>query len=143
MAIEIYKYTFDTDEWENIRNSKLEGQERENAFNEYIKQSGTKVTIKEYFQDFRRKDDYYTKTSYKCFGKPTNAIEQIVFAETDYLDNLSYLSANDNHPEDLIESRTDWESMKDYADGMYYFIQDLIDDIAEGKIIVNDKINNT
>lgn len=137
MAIEIYKYTYDTNEWKNICNSKLQGQERQNAFNEYIKTYGTKVTIREYFKDFRRKDDYYTKISYKCFGKPTNAIEQIVYAETDYLDNLSYLSAKDNHPEDLIESRTDWEDMKDYADGMYYFIQDLMGDIANGVITLN------
>lgn len=137
--MEIYKYTYDTNEWKNIRNSKLQGQERQNAFNEYIKTYGTKVTIREYFKDFRRGDDYYTQISYKCFGKPTNAIEQIVYAETDYLDNLSYLSAKDNYPEDLIESRTDWERMKDYADGMYYFIHDLIKDIANGKIIVNDK----
>lgn len=137
MAIEIYKYTYDTNEWKNICNSKLQGQERQNAFNEYIKTYGTKVTIREYFKDFRRKDDYYTKISYKCFGKPTNAIEQIVYAETDYLDNLSYLSAKDNHPEDLIESRTDWEDMKDYADGMYYFIQDLMRDIANGVITLN------
>ena len=137
MAMEIYKYTYDTNEWENIRNSKLQGQERENAFNEYIKTYGTKVSIQEYFQDFRRKDDYYTKISYKCFGKPTNAIEQIGYAEIDYLDNLSYLSAKYNYPEDLIESRTDWEAMKDYANGMYYFIQDLIGDIANGVITLN------
>lgn len=138
MAIEIYKYTYDTDEWKNIRNSKLEWQERENAFNEYIKQSGTKVTIKEYFQDFNRKYNY-NKTSYKCFGKPTNTIEKIVFAEIDYLDDLSYLSAKDNNPEDLIESRTDWEVMKDYADGMYYFIHDLIEEFANGKIVFIEK----
>lgn len=137
MAIEIYKYTYNTNEWENICNSKLQGQERQNAFNEYIKTYGTKVTIREYFKDFRRKDGYYTKISYKCFGKPTNAIEQIVYAETDYLDNLSYQSAKDNYPEDLIESRTDWEDMKDYADGMYYFIQDLMGDIANGVITLN------
>ena len=143
MAIEIYKYTYDNDEWENIRCRKLERQEKEKAFDEYIQQKGTKLTIQEYFQDFFRRDNHHNKTSYKCFGKPTNAIEQIVFAETDYFDNLSYYTMSYSFPEDMIESRTDWDNMKDYADKMCYFINDLIDDIAEGKIIVNDKINNT
>lgn len=135
MALEIYKYT-NTDEYKNICNSNLKGKERENAFNEYIRKSGTKVTIQEYFQDIRRTDGYYTKIYYKCFGKPENAIEQIVFAEIDYLDNLSYLSAKNRRPEDLCESRTDWDSMKDYADGMYYFICDLIRDVEDGTIIL-------
>lgn len=55
MAMEIYKYTYDTDEWKNIRSSKLEWEERENAFNEYIKTYGTKVTVQEYFKDSWRK----------------------------------------------------------------------------------------
>ena len=140
MAIEIYKYTYDTDEWENIRRSKLEWEERENAFNEYIKQSGTKVTIKEYFQDINREYNY-NKTSYKSFGKPTNTIEKIVFAETNHLDDLSYLSVKVNNPEDLIESRTDWEALKDYADGMYFFIRDLIREFANGVITLNVEDN--
>lgn len=138
MAIEIYKYTVDTDEWNTICNSKLQVKERNQAFNEYISKNGTKVTIQEYFKDYRRNDCYYTKIYYKCFGVPTNAIEQIVFAETDYLDNLSYISTKENHSGDLIESRTDWESMKNYADGLYYYLQDLINDIADGKIIVKE-----
>ena len=37
MAIEIYKYNPNCQEWENIRNSKLKGIEREKAFDECTK----------------------------------------------------------------------------------------------------------
>ena len=32
----IFKYIFDTKEWDEIRNSKLKSEEREKLFNEYI-----------------------------------------------------------------------------------------------------------
>lgn len=71
MAMEIYKYTYDTDEWKNIRSSKLEWEERENAFNEYIKTYGTKVTVQEYFKDSWRK----SKTNQQKLSYMTNVVD--------------------------------------------------------------------
>lgn len=37
-------------------------------------------------------------------------------------------------PEDYVESRTDWDTLKDHADDMYYMLQDIqyiIEDIKE------------
>lgn len=36
-------------------------------------------------------------------------------------------------PEDLIPERTDWRSIKDYADGLYYLIEDIMSLFEEDK----------
>ena len=41
-----------------------------------------------------------------------------------YEDNpLDYMNSKDCHPEDIIESRTDWGQMKDWCDDMGYALQ--------------------
>jgi hypothetical protein len=49
------------------------------------------------------------------------------------------LNVKSNHPEELIESRTSWNEMKNYADGLYWFIDSLISDVAINKIMVSQK----
>ena len=44
-SMKIYKYNPNCKEWENIRNSKLVGIERENAFNECVKNIGVELTL--------------------------------------------------------------------------------------------------
>ena len=133
--MEIYKYYFNTKEWEQIRNSNLKRKDRDEAFDAYIKKHGEKVSIKDYFDDCNR-DNWRNKDyAYKCFGDAENCIERLAMEETDWDDGLSYCSAKSNHPEDLIESRTDWDEMKSYADGLYYFISQLKREIASGTII--------
>ena len=34
-------------------------------------------------------------------------------------------------PEDYVESRTDWDTLKDHADDMYYMLKDIYDIINE------------
>ena len=135
--MEIYKYYYNTKEWNDICNSKLMGKERDKAFEEYIKKHGEKVGIKEYFNDSERnsfwKDNGY---SYKCFGEAENCFERLAMGEIDYDEDLSYCRASSHNPEDLCESRTDWDEMKSYADGLSYFIKQLKCEIASGKIVL-------
>ena len=136
--MEIYKYGNNTTEWEEIRNSELEGKEREAAFDDYIKRTGQLITAQEYFNDGERLRGYYTKIHYKCFGECKNFIDKLVYGEIEYDSQLYYITARNNHPEDLIESRTDWEEMKSYADDLADFIENLKDDIANGLIIIKE-----
>lgn len=134
--MEIYKYYYDTDEWEQIRNSNLKGKKREEAFDAYIKEHGEKVSIKDYFNDGER-DNWRDKTySYKCFGEAENCFERLAKSEMNFDNDLCYCSVSNNSPEDLIEERTDWDEMKSYADGLYYFIERLKGEIASGKIVL-------
>ena len=38
---------------------------------------------------------------------------------------LDYMQSKEHHPEDLIESRTDWGQMKNWCDDMGYALQDI------------------
>ena len=49
--MEIYKYAINTKDWKNIVNSNLKGKQRQTAFDNYIKATGTKVTLQNYFDD--------------------------------------------------------------------------------------------
>ena len=135
--MEIYKYYYNTKEWKDLVNdSSLKGKVRDLAIDNHIKTKGEKVSIQDYFNDHQRNGWYNDKGySYKCFGEVENCIERLIKAERDFDDDLSYCDAIERHPEDLCESRTDWEDMKSYADGLYYFIESLKSEIAEGKII--------
>jgi len=133
--MEIYKYYHNTKEWNEILNSPLKGKERDTAFYNYIKEHGEIVSIKDYFQDFQRKN-WRTDYSYKCFGKPENCIERLAFGEIDFDADLLYCDTSERSPEDLTESRTDWDEMKSYADGLERFIDNLKGEIANGTIVL-------
>lgn len=139
MAMEIYKYNPNCQEWDNIRNSNLVGIEREKAFDECAKNIGTKLTLQEYFSIYFRESDFTKGVCYRCIGKPTNLLERLAFSEMDYDSNLSYINMSQSFPEDFIESRTSYEDMIDYADGLKDFIEELKDEIAKGKIVFIEK----
>ena len=136
---EIYKYNPNCQEWENIRNSNLVGIEREKAFDECAKKIGTKLTLQEYFSIPFRASDFTKGVCYKCIGKPTNLLERLAFSEMDYDSNLSYINMSQSFPEDFIECRTSYEDMIDYADGLKFFIEELKDEIATGRIVFIEK----
>lgn len=143
--MEIYKYDHTTKEWDEIRNSKLKSKEREAAFDNYIKTKGRKVSLQEYFNDSDRNDFSWRcekSYSYKCFGEAENCFERLAKEEIDWDEGLCYCTTKDRSPEDLIESRTDWDEMKSYADGLYYFIESLKREIAEGKIVLAQNLND-
>ena len=121
-----------------IRNSGLEGKERKTAFDDYIKRTGQLVTVQEYFNDNDRLRGHYTNIHYQCFGECKNFIDKLVYGEIEYDSQLYYITARNNHPEDLIESRTGWEEMKSYADDLADFIESLKDDIASGLITIKE-----
>ena len=134
MAFEIYKYNPNCKEWDNIRNSKLVGIERDNAFDECVKNIGVKLTLQEYFSICFRKSDWTKGVCYRCIGKPTNLLERLAFSELEYDSDLSYISMSKSFPEDFIESRTSYEDMINYADGLKYFIEELKTEIGNGNL---------
>jgi len=136
--IQIYRYQHDTQKWHDLINSSLTGKERDNSINDFIKENGTEVSIQEYLNDFNR-DSFRNKGySYKCFGQAENCIERLVYGELEYDEGLSYCKTREHFPEDLCESRTDWEDMKSYADGMASFIDCLKSEVANGTIKVTN-----
>ena len=135
--MEIYKYYYNTEEWNKLVNSGLRDKERNAAFDKYIKKNGTKVSIKEYFNDYDRDNRWRDLGySYKCFGDAENCVERLAKSEREYDDDLGYCSIANNFPEDLCESRTDWDELKCYADGLKNFIDELKSEIASGKIVI-------
>lgn len=119
-------------------NSGLKGKERDKAIEEWVKTHGKTISIKDYFNTYDRYSYYghqYPEV-YTCYGTPENCIERLVYAELQYDSDLSYCWVREASPEDLIESRTDWDAMKSYADGLADFISALKSEIAEGKIIL-------
>lgn len=135
--MDIYKYDITTDEWNAIRNSNLNSKKREEAFDNYIKTKGQKVSLKHYFNDPQRNDFWRDKTyCYKCFGEAENTIERLAKSEIDWDEGLSYCNAKDHNHEDLIESRTDWDEMESYANGLYYFVEQLKREFANGTLVL-------
>lgn len=59
-------------------------------------------------------------------GKPESIIDELVNLKMGE-SNVYYPWISSHSPEDLIESRTDWERLKELADEMYYFIGRLYD----------------
>lgn len=140
--IKIFKYQHDTNEWSKLINdSSLKGKEREKTIDGFIKKNGQEVSIQDYFNDFNRDSFCRKNYSYKCFGEPENCIEKLVCGELNYDEDLSYCNARNHFPEDLCESRTDWDQMKEYANGLAYFIDSLKSEIANGTIVAQSKTN--
>lgn len=135
--IKIYKYSPNSIWFKGVINdSALKGKKRDLAIENAIKEHGEQISIVEYFKDLNR-NSWGKDYCYSCYGEPEDSIERIVNAEINYDNDLNYLSAKNNNPEDLIESRTSWDEMKDYADGLYWFINSVISDVVSGKIIVS------
>lgn len=135
--IEIYKYSPSSTWFKDVvNNSVLKGRKRDLAKEIAIKEHGEQISIVEYFKDWNR-NSWSKDYCYSCYGEAENSIERLVNAEINYDGGLDYLSAKNNNPEDLIESRTSWDRMKNYADGLYRFINSVISDVVAGKIIVS------
>lgn len=134
--IKIYKYNRDDSEYKRVINDpSLKGKKRDDAIDRIIQTIGNEVTIREYFKDHYRNSFFRNDSvTYACFGEPEGCIEKLAYSEIQYDSGLSYCKAKKRHPEDLIEERTSWDELKDYADGMYYFIDSLKEEIADGEI---------
>ena len=94
------------------------------------------ISIVEYLKDWNR-NGWGKDYCYACYSETENSIERFVNAEINGDGCLDYWNVKNNCPEDLIESRTNWDEMKDYADGLYWFINSVISDFITGKIIVS------
>ena len=137
--MKIYKY-YINNEWDNFINTlPSEWKKREEAINEWIVKNGKEVSLEEYFKDYNR-ESFYKEYRYEHFGEIKNIFEQLAAAEMSYDDELYYCEMKKNSPEDLIESRTDWDTLKEYADGMSYFIERVKNEFADGhiKIVENE-----
>jgi hypothetical protein len=134
--IKIYKYNHQDERFITVVNDNtLKGKERNEAIDNWVKENGTEVSLKDYFSDCDR-NNWRKDYAYRSFGKAENCIERLAWGEIEYDDDLSYCTMKNLCPEDLIESRTKWDEMKSYADGLYYFIVSLKNEITEGKIIL-------
>lgn len=130
----IYKYNPNCQEWKDVRNSKLTGKERDDAFDVCVEKIGTKLTLQEYFNIWDRSSDWQKGVCYRIVGKPSNILEELAYSEQEYVDELYYCDARKRSPEDMCESRTDWNMMRDYADGLASFIDRIKDEIGSGKL---------
>lgn len=138
--MKIYRYSIETEEFNKIRNSSLTGQKREDTFDEYIERTGTEISIQDYFNlnksdrtNRRRKSNI----KYTTIGKPENILDELAFSEHNYSSKLYYSNAVYDDPEDLVESRTDYDTLKSYADELVCFIDDLKDAIAAGHLKIS------
>ncbi len=137
--IKIYKYSITSKEYlDVIQDRSLSGKKRDEAIDAKIKEIGKEVSVREYFSDYSR-DSWRIDYRYAIFGEPENCIEKLAKSETNFDNDLSYLSTRNNCPEDLIEERTSWDEMKDFASGLANFIESLESEIATGKIVVRRK----
>lgn len=136
--MKIYKYNPNCKEWEDIRNSKLVGIKRDNAFNECAKNIGVELTIQEYFDTYPRESDWEKGVCYCCIGEPTNILERLAYSEMEYDEDLSYIHRSKASPEDFVESRTSYEDMIYYADGLARFIDEIKDAIGNGNLILKE-----
>ena len=136
--IKIYKYNNNDKGFRAVVNDNtLKGKNHEEAIDNWIKDNGTEVTIKDYLSDYWRhsfRKDY----SYRALGKPENCIERLAYAEIEYDCDLSYCTVREHSPEDLIESRTSWDEMRNYANGLASFIDSLKSEIVNGTICVKN-----
>lgn len=57
-------------------------------------------------------------------GEPESIIDELINLKIGD-SYVSYPWVYEHSPEDLIESRTDWDMLKKHADNMYYFIDNL------------------
>lgn len=135
--IEIYKYNPRSIWFKDVVNDDtLKGRKRDIAIANAIKEHGAQISIVEYLKDWNR-NDWGKDYCYACYGETENSIERFVNAERNGDGCLNYWNVKNDCPEDLIESRTSWDEMKGYADGLYRFINSVISDVVEGKIVVS------
>lgn len=127
----------------------LDGIKRQELVDEFIRANGEKITAQEYFNhDDRNSHSYWDAAhqkfvdpeySFYTFGEPKNCMERLIKEEIDGGDDdLSYIWLSEDNHEDLCESRTDWESLKGYTDGLYAFIKQVKREFEEGKLIYKE-----
>lgn len=138
--MEIYLYNCNDKELKKIRDLKVKSKEREKLVQEYIVRTGTRLTPQQYFSDngWNRRNQWRNGKAYHVVGEPQNIIERLIYSEVEYDSQLYYVNARYDHPEDLVESRTDWEEMKSYADELASFIDDVKQAIGNGTIVLSN-----
>lgn len=134
--MEIYRYDPNDSGFREVVNSNLKSKERDKAMDEWIKANGKLVSLRDYFNDSSR-GSYRCDHAYQCFGEAENCIERLAKAEIDFDDGLAYCDARERFPEDLCESRTDWSQMESYADGLYWFVEQVKREFADGTITLD------
>lgn len=97
----------------------------------YIKNRGKVVSAYKFMKEklYDSKDVRYVINGY-----PETALDFLVY----YLHSdstISYIYQRQHWSEDLVESRTDWDSMKGYADDMADVIENVLDKILQGKVM--------
>lgn len=109
--------------WRSRTKSKADKQRWEHLLNE-----SPSMTAKEFWQN---EWDNYSSAQvltnwFFVVGSPESIIDELINLKIGDSD-VYYPTICRHSPEDLIESRTDWEQLKGHADDMYYFIERLYD----------------
>lgn len=73
---------------------------------------------------------YTSRLMYDYCIVPKSKLKELITKNRYYHD---YNSLSQTFPEDLIPERTDWDSMRNYADGLYYLIEDIMSLFEEEK----------
>ena len=104
------------------------GRKRDKAIDAYIADNGKEISAVEFVRDSYLYTGWCRKLNYKFIGEPCSPLEKMVkFVYS----GVSYIYMKENFPEDLIESRTDWDDMVTYADEMASFIEEIMEDLAK------------
>lgn len=129
--MKILIYNPNSKEWHDfIHNlsNELTPCERISAIDQHIEEIGQEITPQDFVKHEYRYTSFNSDLKFKFIGEPKTPLEKIlVFV----FDSTSYIHMQSSFPEDFCESRTDWDSMIEYADEMSSFIKELMEDLAK------------
>ena len=106
----------------------------------FVREHGEEVTSLDIIKKYSDIDEARKVKNIFCYGTSKNILDDMVsvifVCKTNNYGSLSYLTMYKYYFEDNNED-SDSDSVKEYAEDMRYFIQDLWTEIAKGNIIIN------
>jgi hypothetical protein len=130
----IYQFNPNCQEWKDITSSSLKDEAKEAAIDACVKKIGKQLTLQEYFNIPDRESNSQKGVCYRMIGKPTNILEELALSEQEQIWGLEYCNFREDFTEDICEDETEWDRMRDYANGLAYFINRLKGEIGSGKL---------
>lgn len=126
--MKIIIYNPNTKEWNAFINSLVsEGAKRDKDIEDRIIEIGEEISASEFVKNSHLYTSWSRKLYYEFIGEPSNPLEKMIkFVYS----GSNYINMKRSFPEDLTESRTDWDDMVNYADEMASFIENIMEDVA-------------
>ena len=126
--MKIIIYDPNTDEWSAFINSLVcKGAKRDKVIKEHIIEIGQEIIASEFVKNSHLYTSWSRNLCYEFIGEPSNPLEKIIKL---VYSGHNYINMKRNFSEDFTESRTNWDDMTNYADEMAYFIEDIMEDMA-------------